>query len=1415
MKNYILLLNESIKKHVESLPKSQKARLKEKFEFLENGIWDSGLVVKKIKGLSGKVVFEARVDKGNRLLFTMGKHKDSAAIYIWGITSHDDINKNASVIIPENAPFLTFQADDIFSNETFSFDELPEDSYTQENIEEKCGDDYGPQKWLIFSEDERCRLLDSERKDLSLPLLLTGDQESILEKKPPVLLSGTAGSGKTTISIYYLLAHNFRNKRKIYLTYSSFLKKFSENLYNGLIVESNIADDNLPDFCVFKDLLLKISAGSGKVFNPQKEIGFHNFLPMINGLSLASKFSAELLWEEIHSIIKGAKPPISIAVFKKLLNSYKNRCLSRYEISELKNYISDLNAFEFFAKIEHFLKKKTRFKDINHLNSAIDDSEYLYTHDVEIVLLEIMEILSKRLNTFESPLLSFNEYSLIGKKRAPNFLFNRNDIYSIAECYQNKLFKEDLWDSADLAREVIKILDRKEHGYIYDLVVCDEIQDFSDIEMHVLFRLASDLRNIVFAGDPRQIINPSSFRWEEVKDKFFEKGYSVPSVTGLNLNFRSVGGIIKLSNALLDLKQRIVGLSGNEMKEDWKFSGMMPVVLYGLSDHDFSKLVSFNAGMAVITRDEESSRKAKKLFNTELIFTINEAKGLEFDTVVIWRFMSNNQSVKLWKDIARENADTTERQSQIKHEINLLYVAVTRCRNNLVFFDGEKVSELWDLREIREKAAISSDSKIPAEIFSVSSTPKEWEDQGDYFFDRRFYSAALECFKNAGNQQKILLCDAYKDYYNQKFDSAGDIFFEAKVFDKAAECYEKTKRFYDAYLLWKNIGNTEQAEFCRIKHLETENNFAEAADAWQILGKTDNMLECCEKGKLYDRLAKYYKKCKNFENTVKYYDLAGDIDNAVSYMITNKKFLQAADYLYEKKKYSDASVIYKKLKNFEKLELCLKKSNDDYNLGMFYVTIKKTDPAITHLKNSIVNNTVTKDAIIISADENNRKKKFQTAAILYAAADEFDKAGDAFINCNNFEHAIDMFSKSSNYYRLHVLYLKKYDYYNAARYLELSGNYDNLSQVKLYYKRYLFPIGKMVSSHADVLYKEATALLKKGELDKAYLRYSLIKYKEGMKSIIDQRPFNKKGLKFYIKNVPDVNQLFCDTKLFSLDPNEAAKVIISSPKKIQFREIMNFGEKKNIDVYAKIFLYIKDNVDDLTKIELRVAIKILIDSEYYSSTDVTENILEVMDYLKSFDSIFLLNNSVSKYVNNKNENSKGEDKKVYLNFLKRKIAENNNSFYNALYYLFINDLDKYNNALSELSVTDDNILIFYKSKHRKRVIKYYVNQKNDILQAACIAEKIGLFKKSGKLFVRLNNFKKAAAAYKKGKLYSEAAECYEKINNISSAAMCYEYSKNYKKALELYRILGNKKKIISITEIINIDDGQENSLFSK
>jgi hypothetical protein len=42
-----------------------------------------------------------------------------------------------------------------------------------------------------------------------------------------------------------------------------------------------------------------------------------------------------------------------------------------------------------------------------------------------------------------------------------------------------------------------------------------------------------------------------------------------------------------------------------------------------------------------------------------------------------------------------------------------------------------------------------------------SSSPKEWNEYGSKFYEQKKYEPAMECFKNAGNQEMLHKCEAF------------------------------------------------------------------------------------------------------------------------------------------------------------------------------------------------------------------------------------------------------------------------------------------------------------------------------------------------------------------------------------------------------------------------------------------------------------------------------------------------------------------------------------------------------------------------------------------------------------------------------------------------------------------------------
>ena len=192
-RTYLLLLHDAVRSHIAALGSRQKERLREKLEFLRHGMWDAGVRVKKLRG--GRSSFEARLTRGDRILFTLGRAPAARApggevggpgatrIYVWGVVKHDDVTAAERRIVAANAPFLDFRPDEVEQLPDLVLDDLPEERlgvpferpFTA--AADRTGADYpvghptdgtpdaGPQRWLVVDDEEWRRILETEAPD--------------------------------------------------------------------------------------------------------------------------------------------------------------------------------------------------------------------------------------------------------------------------------------------------------------------------------------------------------------------------------------------------------------------------------------------------------------------------------------------------------------------------------------------------------------------------------------------------------------------------------------------------------------------------------------------------------------------------------------------------------------------------------------------------------------------------------------------------------------------------------------------------------------------------------------------------------------------------------------------------------------------------------------------------------------------------------------------------------------------------------------------------------------------------------------------------------------------------------------------------------------------------------------------------
>ena len=1122
---YIVLLNDALKDHLLHLSGRERARLREKFEFLENGFWDTGVRVKKLKGTAGRVVFEARLTKADRLLFTLGDHRGRTAIYVWGIARHDDVSAEASRIAPGNAPFLDFEPLEGEERPDLAIDALPPQWRTQEDVEEKVPEDYGPQRWLVLDDEEWRRLLASpDPSSFESFLFLTREQEALLSASPPVLLAGTAGSGKTTLSVYYLLRGASSASRRLFLTYNPLLKSLAQRIYAGLMEkrEGSVAAP-APRFMVFRELLREI-AGAGLHpgvggFAPEREVGLREFIQIFGDHRDRRKYDPELVWEEIRSIVKGSKLPLNPTRYARLAARFISREASPSERGELREYLIGIRDLAIGAKAGAFIERKTSFGDYEGFLRTIERGPAETGGECARVLEEVLRLVEKSASDFASPLLSVDEYLALGKKRAPAFLYDRREIHAIAEFYQERLSRSGRWDEIDLSKAALRRMDGADEEFSWDLVVCDEVQDLTDVQISLLFRLAADPRGVVLTGDPRQIINPSGFRWEEVKNKLYERGLPVPPVHRLSLNFRCVGSIVRLSNALLDLKAGLLGLTDTEMREEWKFGGRPPLLLSGFSEEEALARIDFRAaGQVVLTRTVEERDRLKSALATELVFTIAEAKGLEFDTVFLWRFCGNGEAEEIWRSIGSGHGVERDRVPHLRHELALLYVAVTRARNTLILYDGESPSVIWRIGSLAPLVFRTSEKERLAELWRTVSSPAQWDAQGEYYLGHGHFAAARECFGNAGNEARLALASALLLQSQGDFAAAAPLFEAGGDPRQAAECRERSEDWAGARRLWRALGDRERERPCAARLHEAEGSFAKAAREWEEIGDGARALGCWEKAGAYDRVGRAYAASGDYGRAAALLEKAKLPLEAAACLVKLGQEAKAADLYFRAGDIKRAARLYKGAGNDEKLLRCYRQLGDERAIAEHFEARGDIRKAVAAFARFAGSSEANRAALLAAVPQVKSGRSALKAALRYSALSMPDKAGPLFLRAGESALAALELDRAGDWRGLAACLEDMGHYLEAAHALEKSDLEHRALTEKLQSLLYAHVTREAPDDRkaAEALHAEARRMQSEGRLAPALARFRLLQDGERAREVFFQLGWHDDAVDFFL-----------------------------------------------------------------------------------------------------------------------------------------------------------------------------------------------------------------------------------------------------------------------------------------------------------
>lgn len=489
--------------------------------------------------------------------------------------------------------------------------------------------------------------------------------------------------------------------------------------------------------------------------------------------------------------------------------------------------------------------------------------------------------------------LSLAEYKDVGNRMAPNFSSHREAIYKLFKKYYQFVRKSRhsnfLFDECDLVLDIHNRLKRtRDVSWSIHSVYIDEVQDFTQAELAVFIRCCRDPNSMFFTGDTAQsIMRGIAFRFQDLRSCFHRINSKVPYINvpkeplKLTINYRSHSGILKLAGSIIDLISEFFKDSIDHLPDDeGMFPGPMPVFLDSCKETDLSLLFSankrecsaieFGAHQVILVQSKEAKDKLPDILKGAITLTIFEAKGLEFDDVLIYNFFTDSLvDEKGWRVVTsylempgnkkqienmqplsgpqpRSKAFNPTLHKSLNAELKYLYTAITRAKCNLWIYDSNMKNRLPMLDYWHKRNAVKivtgggTHNQKWNLVFASNSTSEQWRAQGDNFRKRHLWEQAILCYERAGAEFSYLAKEAHA-YHNiqvarrqnpQLFQNAALSFMERDALKHSVHCLtgaalclknSRPPKHNIAAKLFEKLGDLTKAAQCFLKDRDFDN----------------------------------------------------------------------------------------------------------------------------------------------------------------------------------------------------------------------------------------------------------------------------------------------------------------------------------------------------------------------------------------------------------------------------------------------------------------------------------------------------------------------------------------------------------------------------------------------------------------
>ncbi|MBZ4663751.1 MAG: hypothetical protein JG776_1466 [Caloramator sp.] len=731
---------------------------------------------KKFKSL-GKTtnIYKYRINLNERVLYTYGKEIDDIvddyknAIVLIDLCKHDEQERVAKNIKVNNIAYKEYAGDLLKENEE-NIDDIYEDNISDEKykfyIEDEISIVLDDEDYLKLINKEDVKLIESINKK-TYKYYLNREQYKCVKNDRTTILKGSAGSGKTTVLIYKLLGYKNTNYKIAYFTYTNKLKESANIIFENIKPDEFIADVEFYELLRFCINTLGISKDKIVTYKKFEKWYTNNVVKYTKNYIHPIDF-----WTELKGIIKGI---MGInwnrdgIIPTDILKKETMETLISDDFISKNNDVYKINKSSMQEIIKHYCDKGYKNQEL------IQEIEKLRNYFLNYNFIDKM---IKRETYLSLPA----DYSIFNEDE-------KNYIYDLSLKYQAWLDENGYYDENDLAILVLKKIKNNEIEK-YDYILVDEIQDLTELQILMLIELLKDKSNIFLGGDVHQIVNPTFFNFGRLENGLIKNMINPEKVT-LSKNYRSYDGIVRLANKMTEIRRKYIGFLSDDIIEVSIREGRYPRITKSNEENlklilDFIRETDY--AVLIVPNDDIKLQIEEKYKTGVNVFTVQEAKGLEFDVVFCYNILSEYKNY--WQDILD---GLGKHDSKYRYYFNLFYVAITRARTNLYILEDDLDMNI--IKEIISYCVEISDLKDEIKNFEKSSLDSMYRKALEYE-EYGLFQMAMDIFKEKNYEHEYQRCFVKSKADEDGYEVTGDRLLLMHEFKDAERYYGEAQNHF-------------------------------------------------------------------------------------------------------------------------------------------------------------------------------------------------------------------------------------------------------------------------------------------------------------------------------------------------------------------------------------------------------------------------------------------------------------------------------------------------------------------------------------------------------------------------------------------------------------------------------------------